>query len=134
MLHSAGMYLIDASKTPETVRHDICRMPDGVFVDKLSTFTDAAFVADDSMIVAARHTYVCLWRTFTGLPLRVLQASVSPVRLLRTCDHVNMAVTVLADCSMQVTCSTNYMHNVFVSLRLMGYIYPTTGITTGISL
>ena len=116
MLHSAGMYLIDASKTPETVRHDICRMPDGVFVDKLSTFTDAAFVSDDSMIVAARHTYVCLWRTCTGLPLRVLQASVSPVRLLRTCDHVNMAVTVLADCSMQVMGIASRVGHIYVHI------------------
>ena len=121
------MYLIDASRSPERVTHDICQMPDGVFVDRLSTFTDAAFVADDSMVVAARHTYVCLWRTNTGLPLRVLQSSVSPVRRLLTCDIVNMAVTVLADSTMQVTswcCTKEYTLNVTTGhLRNIGGTY-----------
>ena len=97
-----GMYLINAARTPEKVVHDICEMPAGVFVDRLSTFTEAAFVADDSMVVAARHTYVCLWRVDTGQPVRVLQSSVSPVRRLLTCDIANVAVTVLADSTMQV--------------------------------
>ena len=88
-------------------------MPSGVFVDEIFEFVNARFTPEDIYIVAARHTYLGIWDTATGQPMRVLQTNISPITAMFTCRHANRVVTTLEDRSMQVNkkmyCSLHYI-------------------------
>ena len=99
---SRRIYIKGVTVDSTDVQHCIERMPEGVYVDKLAVYSDAAFSMDDSLVLAARHTYLGVWDSHTAAPLRLLQWSVSPVVRLLTCDVVNKAITILADSSLQL--------------------------------
>ncbi|XP_060064911.1 NACHT and WD repeat domain-containing protein 2-like [Ylistrum balloti] len=78
------------------------QLPNGIFVDPLSQYTGAGFTPDDELIVASRYTYLAVWCAHNGEPLRVLQASVSPITKMFTSEAVNKCVSLLEDNSFQV--------------------------------
>ena len=78
-------------------KFEIRDMPRGVFVERVSTFQDAGFSSDDSMVVFIRHTLLGVWDSETGDPLRVLQTSVQPITQLLLSHSTNHAVTVHKD-------------------------------------
>lgn len=107
--HKEDMLLMRASRclflfgtAKDKLLHRIQKMPKGVFVEHLSTFKEAGFTPSDNMVVAARHTYLGIWDTKTGEPLRLLQSSVTPIVRLFTSDYVNKVITLLSDYSIQV--------------------------------
>jgi len=77
-------------------------LPQGVFADPLSSFTGAGFTPNDRLIVASRYTYLAVWDAASGEPMRVLQASISPITKMFTSDAVNKVVSLLEDNSFQV--------------------------------
>ena len=70
--------------------------------EKLTTYKAADFTPNDELVVAARHTYLCIWNAATVNPLRLLHSSLSPVTKLFTSPAVNKAITLLEDNSIQV--------------------------------
>lgn len=97
---SKTLYLVDTLLDRVTTRFQ--KLPPGVFVDNSSQFTGAGFTPDDSMVVAARYTYLIVWDAETAAPIRVLQSNVSPVMKLFTSDRTNKVVTLLENSSFQV--------------------------------
>ncbi len=85
-----------------------------LFLEKLSTFKQADFTPNDALIVAARHTYLGVWDTATGAPLRLLQSSVSPIAKLFTSPSINKAITLLQGNSIQVCVSHQTLRDVTV--------------------
>lgn len=78
------------------------QLPEDTIVEQSSNFTGAGFTPDDKYIVATRYTFLAVWDTMTGDPLRVLHSSVSPILRVYTSSAVNKVVTLLADNSFQV--------------------------------
>ena len=103
---SRCLYVITTLK--DTLSHRIINMPNGVFLERLSTFKDAGFTPNDEYIVAARHIYLGVWCARTGRPVRLLQTSISPIMKLFTSDIVNRAITLSQDQSIQVM---NHVNN-----------------------
>ncbi len=94
------IYVYDTNKNK--MMHRIVRMPPGVFLEQLSIYKEARFTKDDKFIVAARHTYMGVWFSETGEPVRLLQSVVSPIEKIFTSNIVNKAITLLEDNSIQV--------------------------------
>ncbi|XP_012940861.1 uncharacterized protein LOC101863359 [Aplysia californica] len=94
------LYLICTQK--EALQHRLERVPPGVFVETMTCYTGADFNPSDSMVVASRYTYIFVWCTQTGNPIRILQASLSPILKIYTSDLVNKAVALLKDNTLQV--------------------------------
>ena len=86
-------------------------MPLGVYVDEIFEFVEALFTPDDNYIVASRHTYLGIWNTSTGDPVRVLQSNISPITATFTCRYDNRVVTTLQDGTMQVGLILYCEHN-----------------------
>ncbi|XP_067664530.1 NACHT and WD repeat domain-containing protein 2-like [Haliotis asinina] len=97
---SRCLYLVDTDT--ETIKHRLQKMPPGVFVKTMTSFTGAGFTPKDDLVVASRDTYIAVWETETGTPLRLLQASVSPIVKIFTSDTLNKAVSLLSDNTLQV--------------------------------
>ncbi|XP_046361543.2 NACHT and WD repeat domain-containing protein 2-like [Haliotis rufescens] len=97
---SRCLYLVDTAT--ETIIHRLQRMPPGVFVKTMTSFTGAGFTPKDDLVVASRDTYIAVWETETGTPIRLLQASVSPIVKIFTSDTLNKAVALLRDNTLQV--------------------------------
>ena len=95
--------------------------------EKLTTYKEADFTPNDELVVAARHTYLCIWNAATGNPLRLLHSSLSPVTKLFTSPAVNKAITLLEDNSIQV-CARCQGNGCFVN----GKCFPTSKIIVGI--
>jgi hypothetical protein len=73
-----------------------------VIVEQSSNFTGAGFTPEDRYIVATRYTFLAVWDTVTGNPLRVLHSSVSPILRVYTSCVVNKVVTLLANMNLHV--------------------------------
>ncbi|XP_041349350.1 NACHT and WD repeat domain-containing protein 2-like [Gigantopelta aegis] len=86
----------------QNIIHRIQQMPPGTFTETMSTFSGAGFTPKDVMVVASRYTYIAVWNTETGEPVRLLQASVSPIVKLFTSNVLNKAVSFLQDNILQV--------------------------------
>jgi len=107
--YSKKLMIVRCSKTlhivdtyMERVRTRFQRLPAGVFVDNNSQFSGAGFTPDESMVVAARYTYLIIWDVNTCAPVRVLQSAVSPMVQIFTSDSINKVVTLLKNNSFQV--------------------------------
>lgn len=102
LMARAGRCLFFFYTKDRSFAYRIQEMPSGAFVEKLSKFKEAGFTLDDKLVVAARYTYLGVWETKTGRPLRLLQSSVSPIEKLFTSEIVNKTITLLKDNSIQV--------------------------------
>ncbi|CAG2228574.1 unnamed protein product [Mytilus edulis] len=91
------------------------KLPEDVIVEQSSNFTGAEFTPEDKYIVASRYTFLAVWDTVTGNPLRVLQSSVSPILRVYTSNAVNKVVSLLADNSFQVWNLENIDSNILHS-------------------
>ena len=94
---------------------------DNIFLkqkEKLTTYKEADFTPNDELVVAARHTYLCIWNAATGNPLRLLHSSLSPVTKLFTSPAVNKAITLLEDNSIQVHMRVRRFSNIVTSILL----------------
>ena len=85
-----------------TILHRLQQMPPGPFTETMTSFTGAGFTPRDAMVVASRYIYIAVWNTQTGEPMRLLQASVSPIVKLFTSNVLNKVVTFLQDKILQV--------------------------------
>ena len=96
---SRSLYLLDTSN--KTIRHHIQDFLCAVFVESLTTIKDACFNYDDTKVVAIRQSFVGIWDTESGNPLRLLQLSVNLVTKLFTTSIENQVITLLDDSTMQ---------------------------------
>ena len=116
------IYLIHTDNNE--ILQTINKMPSAVFVDEIFEFVEAGFTPEDIYIVAVRHTYLGIWDTVTGQPMRVLQTNISPITAMFTCRYANRVVTTLEDQTMQVSkrkyspniCCANNLYVQFVAM------------------
>ena len=102
------------------------QLPEDVIVEQSSNFTGAGFTPEDRYIVATRYTFLAVWDTVTGNPLRVLHSSVSPILRVYTSCVVNKVVTLLADNSFQVWNLDNIDSNILHSNNIFpGNVFGT---------
>lgn len=83
-----------------TLVHTLNALPESVDIDRSSVFTGAAFTPDSRKVVASRYTYLCVWDSLTGQPLRILLSTKSPIERLFT--NSSLAACLLADGLMKV--------------------------------
>ncbi|XP_074640266.1 NACHT and WD repeat domain-containing protein 2-like [Tubulanus polymorphus] len=97
----------------EKLIHRIQQMPKEVVVEAMSPFTGAAFTRNDEYIVGSRFTYVVVWDRKTGVPIRLLPSSVSPiVSMYSTYCSENKVVTLSEDNTMRVWNMDNLLQSV----------------------
>ena len=101
LVHAARSLYVFEAATNE-LKYRIHNMPPGDFVEKQSVFKEAYFTTEDKNVIASRHRYIGVWDAENGDPLRLIQASLSPIERLFTLITDNKAITVCADQSIQV--------------------------------
>ncbi|GFO41156.1 NACHT and WD repeat domain-containing protein 1 [Plakobranchus ocellatus] len=111
------LYLVCSNKL--RLSHRLCQAHPGVFVETMTSFTGAGFSPADDMVVASRYTYIFVWSTATGEPIRVLQASLSPIVKIYTSDTANKAVALLKDNTLQVWNLDNLDANILHANEIM---------------
>ncbi|XP_064612273.1 NACHT and WD repeat domain-containing protein 2-like isoform X2 [Liolophura sinensis] len=85
-----------------TLVHTLNALPGNVCMDRSSVFSGAAFTPDSCLVVASRYTYLCVWDSQTGQPLRILLSTKSPIERLFTSSDSSLAACLLANGLMKV--------------------------------